>query len=289
LDRGGIRHCIAWCHDLSWTSPNSKSKVHPGYPWDFLRTYRPDVTYVTVSQARQNELEYLFQCPPENIRVIYNGVDPAGLLDLPGKVSSLAEQLNLWGSDMILLMPVRVTQAKNIEYAEKIIAALNWRGFRPQLIVTGPPDPHDPENMRYYQSLLELRRRLQVEQEVCFVYEQGTEPGKHFLLTNTELGGLYRVSDAVLMPSHREGFGIPVLEAGLAGIPVIATHIPAADEIGNKDILMFSTDAKPAETADSILKFLENSPIFRLRRRIRQNYTWKAIFTRDILPLLVGE
>ena len=30
LDADTIRHCIAWCHDFTWTSPNSRSKVHPG-------------------------------------------------------------------------------------------------------------------------------------------------------------------------------------------------------------------------------------------------------------------
>ncbi|MEA3342490.1 MAG: hypothetical protein U9R15_21205, partial [Chloroflexota bacterium] len=46
LDTGVIRHCLAWCHDFTWASPHSRSKVHPGYPWDLLRTYRPDVNYV---------------------------------------------------------------------------------------------------------------------------------------------------------------------------------------------------------------------------------------------------
>jgi hypothetical protein len=37
LDAGTIRTCVAWCHDFTWTSPRSRSKVHPGYPWDLLR------------------------------------------------------------------------------------------------------------------------------------------------------------------------------------------------------------------------------------------------------------
>ncbi len=63
LDKGKIRNCIAWCHDFTWTSPHSRSRVHPGYPWDLLRTYREDVTYVTVSHHRQEELAELFHCP----------------------------------------------------------------------------------------------------------------------------------------------------------------------------------------------------------------------------------
>jgi hypothetical protein len=40
LDDDEFPHCIAWCHDFSWTSPSSGSKVHPSYPWDLLRTRR---------------------------------------------------------------------------------------------------------------------------------------------------------------------------------------------------------------------------------------------------------
>ena len=82
LEQGMIRHCIAWCHDFTWTSAHSRSSVHPGYPWDLLRTFREDVTYVTVSRHRQAELAGLFHCAPERIHVVYDGVDPAELYSL---------------------------------------------------------------------------------------------------------------------------------------------------------------------------------------------------------------
>ena len=129
LDQGVIRHCIAWCHDMTWTSPHSRSKVFPGYPWDLLRTYRPDVTYVTISEDRQRDLADLFGCPPEEIRVIYNGVDPQELLALSDAGLSLIHRLNLWDSDLNLLMPVRVTQAKNVELALHVVAALKKKEF----------------------------------------------------------------------------------------------------------------------------------------------------------------
>ena len=139
LDEKTIRHCIAWCHDFTWTSLNSRFKVHPGYPWDLLRTRRPDTTYVVVSEQRRGELASLFECPPEEIHVVYNGVNPKNLLGLSEEGSSLIERLGLLQSDLILLMPVRVTQAKNVEYALRVVADLKARGCRPKLVLTGPP------------------------------------------------------------------------------------------------------------------------------------------------------
>jgi glycosyltransferase involved in cell wall biosynthesis len=91
------------------------------------------------------------------------------------------------------------------------------------------------------------------------------------------------------MPSHREGFGMPVLEAGLVGIPVFSTPIPAAREIGDQDIILINSDDDPASVADQLLKWSEESSVHRLRRRVRQKYTWRSIFKRQIQPLLQGD
>jgi len=286
LDTGAIRHCIAWCHDFTWTSPHSRSKVHPGYPWDLLRTYRPDVTYVVVSKRRQRKLAALLGCPPERIHVIYDGVNPKVLLGLSAEGYALVTRLDLLECDLVLLMPVRVTQAKNIEYALRVVAALKAHGCRPKLILTGPPDPHDEQSMAYFRSLQALRRQLDVEDEMCFVFESGPDPGQPFTIDARVVGDLYRVSDVMFMPSHREGFGMPVLEAMLAGVPVACTNVPAADEIGGADVIMFDVDESPARVAERILAWAEQSPVHRLRRRVRQNYTWRTIFHRDIKPLL---
>jgi glycosyltransferase involved in cell wall biosynthesis len=287
LDAGSLRSCVAWCHDLTWTSPNSRSKVHAGYPWELLRAYRPDVRYVTVSRERQDEMAELFGCPPERIRVIYNGVDPAGLLALSDAGLALIERLDLWESDLNLLMPVRVTQAKNIELAIRVLAILREERLHPKLVVTGPPDPHDPKNMEYFQSLLRLRDDLRLAQHVHFVYESGPLPGEPFTVGMEVVAGLFRVSDALFMPSHREGFGMPVLEAGMAGIPVFCSeNVPAANEIGGQDVTRFSPEADPRRVASLILKWMDSSPTFNLRRRVRQGFTWRNIFRREILPLV---
>jgi glycosyltransferase involved in cell wall biosynthesis len=288
LDQGKIRNCIAWCHDFTWTSEHSRSSVHPGYPWDLLRTYREDVTYVTVSQSRQKELAGLFHCPSESIHVIYDGVDPVDLYSLSDEGQALIERLDLAEADLILLMPVRITQAKNIEYALQVIACLKDRGIRPKLVITGPPDPHDPEDMQYYQSLLDLRRHLHVEREARFVYESGPQPGEGYTIGLPVVRALYRICDMLFMPSHREGFGMPILEAGMMGMPIYSTEVPAAVEIGGQQVNRFSPEDPAAKVAEMISSWAQNSSTQRLRQHIRQNYTWQAIFNHDIFPLLTG-
>ncbi len=76
------------------------------------------------------------------------------------------------------------------------------------------------------------------------------------------------------------------LEAGLAGIPVMCASMPAANEIGKADVVSFDPDQSPQETAIALVQMLENNPLIRFRRRIRLNYTWQALFTQRISPLL---
>ncbi|MBN1311855.1 MAG: glycosyltransferase family 4 protein [Anaerolineae bacterium] len=288
LDAGKLRHCIAWCHDFTWTSPNSRPKVHDGYPWDLLRTYRQDVTYVVVSQRRQRELASLLGCSAEHIHVIYNGVDPAVLLGWSAEGRALISRLGILESDLALLMPVRVTQAKNIEYALHVVAALKAQGAAPKLVLTGPPDPHDPQIMAYFQELKALRKELDVEEEARFVYESGPSPDEPFTIGPDVVGDLFRACDVMFMPSHREGFGMPVLEAGLAGLPVVCTNVPVAEEIGGDDVIFLAANEGPTDTAARLLVWAEHSTVHHLRRRVRQEYTWQALFHQKIEPLLKG-
>jgi glycosyltransferase involved in cell wall biosynthesis len=286
----GAKHYIAWCHDFDWTSPRSRAKVHPGYPWDLLRTYRRDLTYAVVSQERQQMLAELLSCPLKEVRVIYNGVNTELLLGLSEEGQALIERLDLFASELALLMPVRITRAKNIEFALRVVAALKERGCQVKLILTGPPDPHDESSMDYYRSLQELRRSLGVEQEMRFVFESGPGgakgPVEGFTVDQPVVADLYRACDVMFMPSHHEGFAMPVLEAGLVGMPVFCTAVPAAVEIGGVDVVTFSESDEPAEVASRLLAWAEDSHEHRLRRRVRERYSWEAIFRRKIQPLL---
>jgi len=286
MEDGTVKHCVAWCHDLTWSSPNSRDKVFPAYPWALLKTPLPNTTYVTISRQRQLEMAETFGFPPDKARIIHNGVDPQALLGLTGEGLALIDRLDLWRADLVLLMPVRVTQAKNIEYAMRVAAALKKLDCRPKLVLTGPPDPHEPASMAYFESLLALRKRLGVENEFRFVYESGPQPGMGHTIALSVVYDLYRVADALFMPSHREGFGMPVLEAGLAGLPVICTDVPAARDLARNEAFIFAQNIDPDWLARQILKRVHETPEHRLRARTRQNYTWQAIFERDILPLL---
>lgn len=288
LDEGKINNCIGWCHDFSWASPHSKSQLHDGHPWDLLRTYRSDIHYVVISKKRRKMLADIFGISTKQIQVIYNGIDPKELMGGSPETNSLIKRLDLDSADLIILMPVRVTQAKNIEFAMQVSADLCAKGCNAKMILTGPPDPHDPENLAYFNQLKQMRAELDVENNFRFLYDEGPTPDKPYILDMAIVNDLYRICDLVFLPSHREGFGMPVLEAGFSGKPVFATNIPAVEEIGQEDVYVIDLEEGSDQAANSILDWMANNTVYQMRVKTRQKFTWLNIFREQIQSLLVS-
>jgi glycosyltransferase involved in cell wall biosynthesis len=100
------------------------------------------------------------------------------------------------------------------------------------------------------------------------------------------IADLYRLADALLMPSREEGFGIPIIEAGLARLPVFCTDIPPLRALGGDQATYFSPDADAREVAGLIVGRLASDRDHRLAVRIRHEYLWEQVYTQRIAPLL---
>lgn len=288
LDQGKMQHLVVWCHDLSrYVNPLSGVPQRFGFPWDLLRTYRLEVTYVAVSEQRRHQMADIFGCPIERIRIVPNGVDFATLLGLSDLGQQRVGAYHLLETDLMILMPIRITRAKNIEFALHVTAALKRGGLRPKLVVTGPPDPHVVDISVYFDELCALRKELGLEEEAIFVYEGTTRLPRPHILDFSGVAELYRLCDLVLMPSHREGFGMPVLESGLVGKPIfVAETVPIVSEIAENLVHRIKKNESPKAVANRILDLARLETTYILRRHVRQTYTWPAIFARSIQPLI---
>ena len=276
-----IKLVLGWHHDVAWTNPLYRNQLHDGEPWDLLRRPWPSVRHVTVSQARRSELAQLYGIDASQIAVAPPGVDPAGFFNWQPLTRAIVDQLNLLDADWILLLPARLTRRKNIELAVRALAELRRQtGLDARLIVTGPPGPHNPANDAYHQSLLSLRRELGLDGAAHFLYECASH------IPDAVMGDLYTLADALFFPSQQEGFGIPVLEAGLARLPAFCADIPPLRETGDGLAHFFDPNADPKDVAALIAAALESDRPGRLRRRVRHEYTWSRIFRDRIKPLL---
>ena len=69
------------------------------------------------------------------------------------------------------------------------------------------------------------------------------------------LGAVYRRSALALLPSDREGFGLPIVEALAHGTPMVASDIPVLREIGSGAVTYCPVEAT-AIWIDTILRLL---------------------------------
>ena len=184
-----------------------------------------------------------------------------------------------------MLLPARVTRRKNIEFAIRVIAALKLAKPNVTLVITGPPGPHNPKNIAYLNALKSLQDELGVSRQVHFLYEQG-EDGQPLYIPDEVVADFFHLADLLFFPSFREGFGIPVLEAGLARLPVFAADIPTVQESAAHLADRFDLNSDPASVAQMIASRLADDRAYQLKRRVLERFTWRKIVENKLIPLI---
>jgi glycosyltransferase involved in cell wall biosynthesis len=282
----GSPRIISWCHDLSWANPLYLPLLQPHPPWSLLKQYNPKIRTVCVSEQRRQQWLQLSGAPPETALVIPNGIDAAGVLRLTPATRDLHERLGLDRVDALLLAPVRITKRKNLEWAIEAAAAVRASGRRVRLLITGPPGPHNPRALDYVDELRELRRRLGLDDEVTFLFEEtGRGASGDYPIDAQTLYDLYMLSDVVTLPSSGEGFGLPLAEAALYRVPVVCTDLPAFREIASEGVRYVPVEAGSKAFSAAVLAALDDQGNT-LRRRVLREYSWDRIIRERLEPLL---
>ena len=268
---------IAWTHDISYFDERYAAMRREGAPWDLLTRAIPGVRYVTVSEQRAEQLARLTKLARGEIEVVTNGVDVGEVLGLAPTGMRLAQRLRLFDADPLLLLPVRLTRRKRVEAAIDATAVLRRRGRAAMLVVTGTVGPHDATNKAY---LAELTKRAKGVEGVHLLAALGLRV-KYGTVVD-----LFSLADVLVFPSETEGFGIPMLEAGLHRLPIVCSDIPALRETGGDDPIYIPPDASGEVIADAIERALD-TPVMRMRARARA-HAWDRVLRERVLPVILG-
>jgi glycosyltransferase-like protein len=153
-------------------------------------------------------------------QVVHNGVDAARFRSAsPAQAAALRQRAGAAGRPLILAVG-GIEPRKGSDTLVQAVASLKQSGHRPVLAVVGG---HSFQDYRAYRdrvlsSLPDLN--LVLGDDVVML---GTVP-------DAELPGWYAAADVLAFPSTKEGWGLAVLEAMSAGLPVVTSDLPVFRE-----------------------------------------------------------
>jgi len=211
-------------------------------------TTRLSHAVIAVSEDTARHLIEVEQAPTTKVRTIVNGVDFARLALSPPEVRARLRS-ELGGDDaLVLLLPARLHPEKGHTFLFRALELLR-----------------DAESRRFV--ALIAGAGPSAAAYAAEVQTRGIVPQVRFLGHRHDVADLMAISDAVVLPSVAEAFGLVLVEALYLGTPVIATRVGGIPEIVADGIDgMLVPPADPSALAEALRAFAANPG---LRERLR--------------------
>ncbi len=196
--------------------------------------------YIAVSAIPASDYRATFG-ENEQMIVIPNGVDINRFQNVRINRDDKRRSLGLSRSDNVLINVGRICEAKGQEQLVEVMGLVVRQFPNTHLLIVGD-SKSQPELVA---RLLQLIRQLQLDHQV------------HILGSRTDIPELLAVSDVFVFSSLHEAHPVALLEATAAGLPVVASKIPAIQEIfedGKEVLLVPPGDSKAI--ADAVEKII---------------------------------
>jgi glycosyltransferase involved in cell wall biosynthesis len=219
---------------------------------------RRSTRVIADSQSTRRDLVERLRVPGERIDVVPLGLGRRADVE-PTRGAELRERLALGDRPVILSLSAKRPH-KNLGGLLEAFALIPAER-RPMLVLPGYPTPHEAE-------LRDQAAALGIAGDVRWIG----------WTSDADVAGLLALSAAFVFPSFYEGFGLPVLEAMAAGVPVACSDRASLPEVAGGAALLFDPGA-PAAIAAAIERLLgDPAEAERLRaagRRRAAEFTWE--------------
>ena len=267
IRRTGVRSVVT-IHDL----------IHERYPEQYnpvdVRIYRKKFrracreadAVIAISRQTRDDIIQFYGTEPEKIKICYQSCHPA----FAEKVSEAAKDAirRKYGLPPAYYLYVgSIIERKNLLNICRAMLLVEKDKALP-LVVIG-------DGGAYKKKVKQFVDQHQLGERVVFLSEFTNDPG---FRTATDFPAIYQSATAMIYPSFFEGFGVPVLEALTAGVPVITSSVSCLPEAGG-DAAYYVDPSRPDQIAEGMLKIL-NEPL-RVQDMREKGYAHARQFSRN--------
>lgn len=228
-----------------------------------LRAIKNASGIIAISEATKRDLVEILKIPADRIVVTPLAADDRfkSVANLPRV--SLREKLGLPLAEKLILYVGGVDPRKNVGFLLEVFSSIVPQTGA-KLVLAGR---HDKE--RHYP---------QVQQKID---ELGLAP--HLIqpgyFPDDSLPELYRAVDLFAFPSLYEGFGLPVLEATLAGTPVLAGNNSSMPEVLGGDYPFLLPDNDLSGWSEAFVNILQSPEVGEsalvVARQAAERFSWR--------------
>jgi glycosyltransferase involved in cell wall biosynthesis len=256
------------CRMIGMFSDAIPFRINEGWGWDPARYYRAVGTMTSrahaifcISEATYRDLISFFPIASSKGFVAYCGHDRERFLPR-ARIGNGSNGTKKWRSPrrtiaMIGTLEPRKNQSGVLRACRHFHPSPDQE--RPRLLLIGERSEHSP-----YQNLEE-----QASHVVDIEYTN--------YLEDDSLAQTLRQCDVFVFPSLWEGFGIPILEAMTAGVPVVTSEISSMPEVGG-EFATYCDPYDPLSIAQAVTSTIGLSPP-RRARLIESARAWAGTFT----------
>ena len=194
------------------------------YPIEKLLSRFTDVL-ITINQEDYHRAKSKFHAK----RVEYVpgvGIDIKRFQNVKVDILQKRKELGIRSKDIVLLSVGELNKNKNHEIVIKALSGLDRPDVKYLLVGQG--------ELKNY--LKNLARKLEVEDQV------------KFLGFRSDVAEIYKIADAFIFPSKREGLGLAAIEAMASGLPLITSNIHGIKDYSKENITGFLCDANDWKT-----------------------------------------
>ena len=230
-----VVHDIAFARSPGYVPEGTRGFLGPSVPRSIAKANR----VVAVSEFTKRELTARYAVEPDRIAVVPNAVDHGHFR--PRTTSEIEAVIRMFEIDRpYVLMTGTLEPRKNVGGLLEAFASL-------------------PSPIRETHTVVLAGGAGWMDEEIHDTIDRLRRDGLRVIQTGyvgtSDLPALYSGAAAFVLPSHYEGFGIPVLEAMACGTPVVTSSTTSLPEVAGEAAILVAPD-DTAQLATAIQRVL---------------------------------